>query len=136
MIHLDSEYDDLEIGPLLRRLRGETSLREVHRLTGMSNVYLSQVEKGEKHPGPRILKRLAALYGVGVEDLLRRAGYMEAEGEVPRPDAALDVERAYRFVLDDPRFRVGTRPSGPLSMESKRFIVEMYERLTGKRLLD
>ena len=122
-IHLDFEYDDLEIGPLLRRLRGETSLREVNRLTGMSNVYLSQVEKGEKHPGPRILKRLAALYGVGVEELLRRAGYMEAEVEVPRPDAALDVERAYRFVLDDPRFRVGTRPSGPLSMESKRFIV-------------
>ena len=136
MIHLDSEYDDLEIGPLLRHLRGETSLREVRRLTGMSNVYLSQIEKGEKHPGPRILKRLAALYGVSVDDLMRRAGYMQAEGEVPRPDAALDVERAYRFVLDDPRFRVGTRPSGPLSMESKRFIVEMYERLTGKRLLD
>ncbi len=136
MIHLDSEYEDLEIGPLLRRLRGETSLREVRRLTGMSNVYLSQIEKGEKHPGPRILRRLAALYGVSVDDLLRRAGYMQAEGEVPRPDAALDVERAYRFVLDDPRFRVGTRPSGPLSMESKRFIVEMYERLTGKRLLD
>ena len=89
MNHLDSEYDDLEIGPLLRRLRGDTSLREVRRLTGMSNVYLSQVEKGEKHPGPRILRRLAALYGVSVDDLLRRAGYMQAEGEVPRPDAAL-----------------------------------------------
>ena len=61
---------------------------------------------------------------------------MEPEGGAPRPDETLDVERAYRFVLDDPRFRVGTRPSGPLSMASKRFIVEMYERLTGKRLLD
>ena len=31
---------------------------------------------------------------------------------------------------------MGTRPSGPLSEEAKRFIVEMYERFTGKRLLD
>ena len=46
-----------------------------------------------------------------------------------------DLERAYRFVLDDPQFRVGTRPDGPLSINAKRFIVEMYEKLIGKRLL-
>lgn len=94
------------------------------------------MEKGEKRPGPRILKRLAVLYGVGAGELLRRAGHMQADNEIPRTDEALDIERAYRFVLDDPRFRVGTRPSGHLSPETKRFIVEMYERLTGKRLLD
>ena len=33
---------DEEIGPLLRRLRGETGLREVGRLTGISNSYLSR----------------------------------------------------------------------------------------------
>ena len=136
MVDLDADYDDLEIGPLLRRLRGDTSLREVRRLTGMSNVYLSQVEKGEKRPGPKILKKLAVLYGVSVGELLRRAGHMEDGNEIPQADEALDIERAYRFVLDDPRFRVGTKPSGHLSLESKRFIVEIYERLTGKRLLD
>ena len=66
MPELDTGYDDREIGQLLRSLRGDTSLREVRRLTGMSNVYLSQVEKGERHPGPRILRRLAAFYGVSV----------------------------------------------------------------------
>ena len=40
------------------------------------------------------------------------------------------MERAYQYVLADPKFRVGTRPSGPLSLEAKRFIVEMYERFT------
>ena len=45
------------------------------------------------------------------------------------------LERAYQYVLDDPVFRVGTRPRGPLSIESKRFIVELYERYSGKRLL-
>ena len=48
----------------------------------------------------------------------------------------MDVERAYRFVLDDPAFRVGTRPDGPMTVNAKRFIVEMYEKFTGKRLLE
>ena len=78
---------------------------------------------------------LAALYGVGVHGLLQKAGYLESEGEEPLADEATEVERAYAYVLSDPVFRVGTRPRGPLSIESKRFIVELYERYSGKRLL-
>ena len=131
----DTSGDGRELGQLLRELRGGMSLREVHRLTGISDPYLSQIEKGQRTPGPRILKRLAALYAVDVHDLLRRAGHLDDEGEEPRVDQTLEVERAYRYVLSDPRFRMGTRPSGPLSEEAKRFIVEMYEGFTGKRLL-
>ncbi len=126
---------DEEIGAMLRRLRGETSLRAIQRLTGISNAYLSQVEKGIRQPGPKLLRRLAVLYGVGVQDLFRRAGYLEMEGEEPAVDEATEVERAYQYVLSDPVFRVGTRPRGPLSVESKRFIVELYQRYSGKRLL-
>ena len=123
------------IGQMLKRLRGDTSLRGVQRLTGVSNAYLSQIEKGVRHPGPKLLRRLAALYGVGVQELLRKAGYLEREGEEPEVDETAEVERAYQYVLADPVFRVGTRPRGPLSIESKRFIVELYERYSGKRLL-
>ena len=126
-----------EIGPLLRRLRGETGLREVGRRTGISNSYLSQIEHGDRKPGPSVLKRLATLYGVDVQDLLERAGFLdEPEGVEARDDEPQEVERAYQYVLADPKFQVGTRPSGPLSLEAKRFIVEMYERFTGKRLLE
>ena len=135
MIMDDTSGDDRELGRLLRELRGGMSLREVHRLTGISDPYLSQIEKGQRTPGPRILKRLAALYAVDVHDLLRRAGHLDEEGEEPKVDQTLEVERAYQYVLSDPRFRMGTRPSGPLSEEAKRFIVEMYEGFTGKRLL-
>ena len=128
---------DEEIGPLLRRLRGETGLREVGRLTGISNSYLSQIERGDRRPGPNVLKRLGSLYGVDVQDLLKRAGFLEDPDDVAaRDDEPQEVERAYQYVLADPKFRVGTRPSGPLSLEAKRFIVEMYERFTGKRLLE
>ena len=129
------ERQDEDIGEMLRRLRGNRSLRGVQRLTGISNAYLSQVEKGDRRPGPRVLSKLAALYGVGLQELLRRAGHLNIEGEEPEIDVATEVERGYQYVLSDPVFRVGTRPRGPLSLETKRFIVEMYERYTGKRLL-
>ena len=131
---MEQHNDQEEIGPLLRRLRGETGLREVGRRTGISNSYLSQIERGDRRPGPSVLKRLAALYDVDVQDLLKRAGFLDdPEGIETRDD---EPERAYQYVLADPKFRVGTRPSGPLSLEAKRFIVQMYEQFTGKRLLE
>jgi transcriptional regulator with XRE-family HTH domain len=126
-----------ELGPLLKRLRRDTSLRDVRGMTGISNSYLSQIERGDRRPGPSVLKRLASLYGVDVQDLLKRAGYLDDPEDVPpRDDEPQEVERAYQYVLADPQFRVGTRPDGPLSIKAKRFIVEMYERFTGKRLLE
>ena len=125
-------YED--IGTLLRRLRGRVSLREVNRRTGVSASYLSEIERGVSQPGANVVRKLAELYNVDPQQLLRRAGHG------PQPDPygheAMDVERAYRFVLDDPAFRVGTRPDGPMTVNAKRFIVEMYEKFTGKRLLE
>ena len=131
----ETHHGEETIGEMLKRLRGDTSLRGVQRLSGVSNAYLSQVEKGLRHPGARLLRRLAAFYGVGIQELFRKAGYLDREVEEQEVDEATDVERAYRYVLSDPVFRVGTRPRGPLSTESKRFIVELYERYSGKRLL-
>ena len=131
-----ASYADLEIGPLLRKLRGDTSLREVRRLAGISNSYLSEIERGERRPGTNLLKRLAALYSVDVEHLMRTAGYLDNEGDGPSGNEPLQIERAFQYVLADPEFRLGTKPSGPLSLEAKRFIVEMYERFTGKNLLE
>ena len=130
----ENDPQEEDIGQTLKRLRGDSSLRAIQRTTGISNAYLSQIEKGERVPGTGVLRRLAAYYGVPLHTLFRKAGYMDDEGQ-ERPDEAADVERAYQYVLADPVFRVGTRPRGPLSVESKRFIVELYERYSGKRLL-
>ena len=134
---MEQRDDSRELGPHLRLLRGDISLRDVKRLTGISNSYLSQIERGDRRPGPSVLKRLASLYGVDLQDLLRRAGYLDdADGVATQDYEPQEVERAYQYVLADPHFRVGTRPDGPLSLSAKRFIVEMYERFTGKRLLE
>lgn len=131
----DVDYHDLELGPLLRQLRAEKSLREVRRLTGISNSYLSQIERGDRVPGPSLLRRLAALYNVDIQVLIERAGFLDNAGDEPPADEPLEVERAYRYVLADPRFRFCSRIEGSVPLEAKRFIVQMYDRFTGKRLL-
>ena len=133
----DPELADSDIGPYLRELRGDRSLREVYRASGVSDPFLSQIEKGQRRPGPRILRKLAAYYEVSLNDLLRRAGYLEEE-EVEDPDAdeEANIERAFNYVLADPRFNFGTRLEGPLTTDVKRFMVKMYEELTDKRLLE
>ena len=131
-----SPYERLPIGALLQEFRGRLSLREVHRRTGISNLYLFRVEKGEQQPGLNVLRRLAAFYNVDLQFLVRRVGLLDNGQARPPVDEEVEVERAYQFVLADPVFRFGTRPRGPLATEAKRFIVEMYERFSGKRLLD
>jgi len=37
--------------------------------------------------------------------------------------------------LGDPRYHFGTRLTGPVTTDVKRFVIEMYEQATGKKLL-
>jgi len=70
---------------------------------------------------------------VPARDLMRSAGYLKDE------DVSLseedEVDMAFKFVMNDPRYKSGTRIKGGLNVEVKRFIVEMYEKATGKKLL-
>lgn len=79
-----TDQRDEHIGQTLKRLRGDTSIRAVQRASGISNAYLSQIEKGNRHPGPKGLRRLAPLYGVDIRGLVRRAGYLDREGRGAR----------------------------------------------------
>ena len=95
------------------QLRGPLSLRDVTRSVGVSSSYLSQIERGERRPGPNLIKKLATLFNVDPYGLMKQAGL--AGQPDPAADEASEVERAYQYVLADPAFRVGTRPDGPLS---------------------
>jgi transcriptional regulator with XRE-family HTH domain len=72
-----SQQDGL--GPRLRTLRGERSLRDVAKEAGVNHGYLSQLERGEvTAPAPAILQRLAKGYGVSFPLLMQWAGYIES----------------------------------------------------------
>ncbi len=123
-------------GGYLKGLRQEQklSLRDVAAKSGVSISYLAQIEHGQKKsPSPEILKRLAPIYSVPVRDLLKAAGYLEEVQPVLTDEE--EIEMSFRYVLNDPRYRSGTRIKGELTTEVKRFIVEMYEKATGKKLL-
>jgi len=117
----------------LRREHG-LSLRDVGAKASISSSYLAQIEHGRRRPpGPELLKRLAPVYDVPVRDLLKAAGYLEEAG--PNLGEEEEVELAFRYIMSDPRYKSGARVKGKLTTDVKRFIVEMYEKATGKKLL-
>ena len=125
---------DTEIGPLLRELRGERSLRQLEEETGIAYSYLSIIERGNKRPGPRVLSRLAAYHDVPLDDLLGAAGYPQQADEEGKPTIA-DIQRSFRFVVEDPELEEYRKPSEAAPIDLKRFVVQLYEHYTGKRIL-
>ncbi len=124
-------------GSYMRRLRKSKglTLKQVESQAKVSNAYISQIERGLRNPPhPDILKRLAKAYDVPHRALLVAAGYLvEDSTETAK---RREIEEAYEHVRTDPTFKQGTRLKGThVSLETKRFIVEMYEKLTQRKLL-
>jgi transcriptional regulator with XRE-family HTH domain len=124
------------LGNYLRdlRVKQRLSLREVGERVGLSGSYLSQIETGERRPSAEILRKLAPAYGVPVRDVLEVAGFLD-EPEAVMSDAE-HLEWAFQCVLSDPEYRFGNRLRGTeLTPDAKRFIIEVYEKATGRKLL-
>ncbi|GGI29852.1 helix-turn-helix domain-containing protein [Bradyrhizobium guangdongense] len=76
----------MSLSKLLKKIRTihGASLRAVEDATGISNAYLSQLERGDaENPTPRKLKALADFYNYPYTELMRAAGYTE-ESEPPQ----------------------------------------------------
>ena len=62
----------------IRQIKG-VSLRNVEKATGISNAYLSQLERGDaKNPSPQKLASLSNYYQVPHEVLMQLAGYLDS----------------------------------------------------------
>lgn len=61
------------LGDTLRRLRGiyGYSATEMSKLLGISNSYLSEIERGKKRTSLDLLERYANVFGVRTSSLLR-----------------------------------------------------------------
>ena len=73
------------LGEFIRQQRraAQVSLRELARQTGVSNPYLSQVERGLKRPSAEILAQIAKGLQISAETLYVRAGLLdERRGEL------------------------------------------------------
>jgi transcriptional regulator with XRE-family HTH domain len=67
------------IGEFIREQReqGQVSLRQLARLAGVSNPYLSQIERGLRKPSAEILQQIAKGLRISAEQLYVRAGFLE-----------------------------------------------------------
>lgn len=91
-----------------QRRAAELSLRQLAEQTGVSNPYLSQIERGLRRPSAEVLQQLAKALRVSAETLYVRAGILD-----PDDHAATTVEMA---VLADPA----------ISERQKRVLIDVY----------
>lgn len=75
-----------DLGNFLKQLRGDLSLREAARRSGLSYSYISSLEAGKHpktgvpiNPSPDSLKGLAKAYNYDFNDLMKKAGYIKED---------------------------------------------------------
>ncbi len=105
---IDKAVADLgrDIGEYIREQRNtaKISLRQLAKLAGVSNPYLSQIERGLRKPSAEILQQIAKGLRISAEALYVEAGILEqreggalADAIVTAPDL---TERQKQVLLD------------------------------------
>jgi len=104
---LETRLHDLGHFILDQRRNARLSLRKLSELAGISNPYLSQIERGLRKPSAEILQGIARGLRISAETLYVRAGILDERGDPPDLVAA---------VVRDPS----------LSERQKQVLLEIY----------
>ncbi|MBT8226060.1 MAG: helix-turn-helix transcriptional regulator [Dactylosporangium sp.] len=107
MKHPDDQPRDL--GTFIRDLRrnARISLRQLAKQTGVSNPYLSQIERGLRKPSAEVLAQLAGALRVSTPVMYLRAGLLDA----------MDGHGVLAAIAADP----------DLTMAQKQSLTQIYE---------
>lgn len=98
-----------DIGEYIRQQRSSAkiSLRQLSKLAGVSNPYLSQIERGLRRPSAEILQQIAKGLRISAEALYVQAGILDAPSGGPVPEAI--------------------RAAGELTERQKQVLLDVYE---------
>jgi transcriptional regulator with XRE-family HTH domain len=98
-----------DIGAYIRQQRNHAkiSLRQLSKLAGVSNPYLSQIERGVRRPSAEILQQIAKGLRISAEALYVQAGILDLPAGGPVTDAI--------------------RADGELSERQKQVLLDVYE---------
>ena len=104
-----------DLGEFIRdqRRRGQLSLRKLSEMAGISNPYLSQIERGLRKPSAEILQRIANALRISAETLYVQAGILDERTD--RPDLV-------SMILLDPH----------ITDDQKQTLIRVYESFRGE----
>ena len=108
-----------ELGGFIRdqRRMARLSLRKLSELAGISNPYLSQIERGLRKPSADILQAIARALRISAETLYVRAGILEA-----RPG--------------DPDLVAGILADTTITERQKQSLIEIYRSFQASSEID
>src|SRR5665648_1023804 len=109
-----------DLGEYLREQRqsAQLSLRQLSEAAGISNPYISQIERGLKKPSAEILQALAKGLRISAESLYIRAGILDERTDLGGAPA-VDVTDV---ILADPR----------LNDRQRAALLDVYESFVGE----
>ena len=104
-----------DVGEFIRQQRenAQKSIRDLARSAGVSNPYLSQIERGIRRPSADILQQIARALEISAETLYVRAGILDGS-----PPVASSVPEA---INNDDR----------LTAEQKQSLLSVYRSFVG-----
>lgn len=100
-----------------QRRQAQLSLRQLAERAGVSNPYLSQIERGLRRPSAEVLQQLAKGLRISADVLYTRAGLLDQQ------DGHRSVEDAVRADL-------------ALTERQKRVLLELYETFRSASMPD
>jgi transcriptional regulator with XRE-family HTH domain len=111
-----SESKQADLGEFIRqqRERANLSLRRLAEAAGISDPYLSQIERGIRKPSAEILKRLSRALEISANSMYSKAGLIDDEFESPSVSEAIDADAV-------------------LSSEEKKVLLDLYRNLVRAR---
>lgn len=128
MVEQDGSQKLPDVGAYIReqRRKAQLSLRKLAERAGVSNPYLSQIERGVRQPSAKILKGIATALQVSAESLFTQAGILDGS-----PDGRSDD--VLRAIWRDPDLTDGQRRE--LAEVYERFRIETLERRTRRQAM-
>ena len=119
-----------DLGSFIREQRASArlSLRRLSELAGISNPYLSQIERGLRRPSAEILQQIAKALRISAETLYVQAGILEAPQGLPdltraimadqtigeeQKQALVRIYLSFRRDYEDEHAKAARAPSAP-----------------------
>jgi transcriptional regulator with XRE-family HTH domain len=125
-----------ELGEFIREQRraARLSLRKLSDLAGISNPYLSQIERGLRKPSAEILQAIAKALRISAETLYVRAGILDEDPDQDliaeilkdpsinerQKQVLIDVYRSFKVAGEEPHQRAASVAIESPTKEAKR----------------